>query len=148
MVSRERRPYGTWSSPITSATLTQGARRLGRVRVPTFWSSDSLAPVFWVEIRPDENGRSALCCSVPTAPSSSIVSRGGGDGEQVAAVQDCVPSFSVRSRVHEYGGGEFVVLDDRAVVFSNDADHALFFHTVRFQRLRFGDRPLIAFTER
>lgn len=59
--------------------------------------------VWWIEGRPSEGGRQVIV----------------RDGE------DAIPQgFSARTRVHEYGGGAYVVLDG-ALVFSNDDDGRL-----------------------
>jgi len=98
-------PYGAWSSPITPAMLAAASMRLGQVAV-----ADGL--VYWTETRPDEAGRTALV-------------RGDAFGEP----QDVVPAtFGVRTKVHEYGGGAFVVRGD-TVFFSNFADQRLYRHT-------------------
>jgi dipeptidyl aminopeptidase/acylaminoacyl peptidase len=61
---------------------------------------------WWVEGRPLEGGR-------------QVIVRAGLDGN---ARRDMIPEdFSARTRVHEYGGGVFAVVDGE-VVFSNDAD--------------------------
>lgn len=59
--------------------------------------------VWWIEGRPSEGGR-------------QVIVRNG---------EDAIPQgFSARTRVHEYGGGVYVVLGD-SVVFSNDDDGRL-----------------------
>lgn len=91
-------PYGSWQSPITTDILaTEGGVSLGYVDVTEAGS-------YWVEGRPQENGRSAL------------VFRSHG-GEPVDAVP---PGFNVRSRVHEYGGGAW--FRDGDVLFCSSFD--------------------------
>jgi dipeptidyl aminopeptidase/acylaminoacyl peptidase len=95
-------PYGAWKSPISSASVVERAIGFGQVAV----DADT---VYWSESRPHEGGRSV------------IVSR-SADG----TVSDLTPTpFNARTRVHEYGGGAFVVGDGR-VVFSNFADQRLY----------------------
>ena len=95
-------PYGTWPSPITAAVVAAQGLRLGSVAV----DGDD---IYWLEGRPAEGGRSVLV-------------RRGADG----AIADVTPpGFNVRSRVHEYGGGAFVV-SAGDVYFSNFADQRIY----------------------
>lgn len=78
--------YGSWRSPISAQTLTQGNVRLSEPQV----DGDTC---YWLESRPGEKGRSALV-------------RLGPDGER----KDLLPApHSVRTRAHEYGGGSYCV---------------------------------------
>jgi dipeptidyl aminopeptidase/acylaminoacyl peptidase len=97
-------PYGTWRSPISAAMLVEGGVSLSHV-----WLEDGAA--YWLEGRPSEGGRSVI---VRAAPGGSPV--------------DVTPEgFNARTKVHEYGGGSFVV--HRGVVFaSNFADQRLYRH--------------------
>jgi dipeptidyl aminopeptidase/acylaminoacyl peptidase len=99
---KQARPYGTWSSPISAQIVAAQGVRLGAVAL----DGDD---VYWIEGRPHEGGRNVLVRRRP-------------DGSTV----DVVPAdFNVRSRVHEYGGGAYVV--SRGVVyFSNFADQRLY----------------------
>ncbi len=65
--------------------------------------------VYWVESRPAEQGRLAL-----------LRKHEGGDVEEIVRAP-----YSVRTRVHEYGGGAFAV-EDGMVIFANDADQRLY----------------------
>ena len=95
-------PYGSWRSPITPDLIVAGATSLGQVA----WDGPDL---YWVEMRPDEGGR-------------MVVVRRSALGE----IDDITPKpFSVRTRVHEYGGGAFLV-DNGVVYFSNFADQRLY----------------------
>lgn len=95
-------PFGEWPSPIGTDRITAGSVRLEAVAL----DGDR---VCWLEGRPSEGGRHTLVCREP-------------DGR----ARDLVPApFDVRSRVHEYGGGSFLVHDGR-VWFVNDADQRLY----------------------
>jgi dipeptidyl aminopeptidase/acylaminoacyl peptidase len=93
------RPFGAWASPIDAAAV---AREPG-------WGYAEVTvaggTIYWLEARPLEGGREAL------------VARTHG----TAPVDVLGPEFSVRTRVHEYGGGAFTVHGD-TVFFCNDAD--------------------------
>jgi dipeptidyl aminopeptidase/acylaminoacyl peptidase len=94
-------PYGSWPSPITSEFLVQQAVSLSQVAV----DGDTL---WWLEGRPQEAGRQVVVSRDPSG-----------------AVEDALPAgFSARSRVHEYGGGAFLVRDG-TLWFSNQADQRL-----------------------
>jgi dipeptidyl aminopeptidase/acylaminoacyl peptidase len=91
-------PYGTWTSPVTVELMTGAAIGLSALAVD---GSD----LYWLESRPSEAGRTALC-------------RRGRDG----IVSDVTPPpIDVGSRVHEYGGGAYAVAAG-AIVFSERAD--------------------------
>ncbi len=92
-----RLPYGTWPSPISPESLATGQEALDEVRVDG-------RDTYWLAGRPAEGGRTALVCH------DGIRQR-----EVLAAPWD------VRSRVHEYGGGAYAVLDG-TVVFSHAGD--------------------------
>src|SRR5262245_19722404 len=75
-------PYGSWKSPISAEMLVQGAVRFGDVSI----DGDTL---YWVEGRPEEQGRYVIC-------------RRTTDGK----IEDVLPApFSARTLLHEYGGG-------------------------------------------
>src|SRR3954452_14119276 len=95
-------PYGSWSSPIGPDDLVGDS-----ISVTEPWIDGDDA--YWVEGRPAEGGRRVL------------VRRSAG-GEPVDLTP---PPFDVRSTVHEYGGGSYVVAGG-TVVFSNRRDGRLY----------------------
>ena len=95
-------PYGSWKSPITTDLIVSGAVGLGQIALDG-------EDVYWVEMRPSEGGW-------------MVIVRRAADGATV----DVTPEpYSVRTRVHEYGGGAFLV-SDGTVYFSNFADQRLY----------------------
>jgi dipeptidyl aminopeptidase/acylaminoacyl peptidase len=92
--------WGTWASPLGAADVATAGTRLyqPRRRGETFW---------WVETRPAEGGRTVLVRSK------------AGHREDLNP-----PPLSVRSRVHEYGGGAWCVDGDEAW-FVNDDDQVV-----------------------
>ncbi len=95
-------PYGTWRSPLAAEMLVASAVRLGFT-----WLEDG--SVYWLESRPAEGGRSVL-----------VRQDHGGEPADVMPV-----GFNVRTKVHEYGGGSFLV--HRGTVFaSNFEDQRLY----------------------
>jgi dipeptidyl aminopeptidase/acylaminoacyl peptidase len=104
------RPYGSWTSPITAGQIASSAIGLSEVRL-------SGREIYWLEMRPAEGGRSAVVRRRP-------------DG----AIEECIPQgFNARTRVHEYGGGSYLVADG-TLYFSNFADQRLY-------RVRQGEAP-------
>lgn len=95
-------PYGSWKSPITSDMIVAGSVRLGQICL----EGDV---IYWTEGRPSENGRNII---VQWSPEE-------GQQEMTPA------GFNVRSRVHEYGGGAFLVHDD-IIYFVNFIDQRLY----------------------
>jgi dipeptidyl aminopeptidase/acylaminoacyl peptidase len=94
-------PYGTWVSPVTVELLTAAAIGLGGL------SADG-SDLLWLEVRPSENGRTALC-------------RRRADG----SIADLTPPpFNVGSRVHEYGGGAYAA-SNGTIIFSERKDGSL-----------------------
>ncbi len=99
---RDVAPYGTWASPIDAGRLAGAAVSMSDLRVRD-------GAVYWRESRPAQGGRQALM-------------RRGTDG----AVAEVTPADAyVRTRVHEYGGASYALLDD-AVVFSRFDDQRLY----------------------
>ena len=95
-------PYGSWRSSITADSIVAGSIQLGQIAL----DGDD---VYWVETRPVEDGRSVLVRRTPDGQTSDVTRS----------------PFSVRTRVHEYGGGAFAVADG-VVYFSNFADQRLY----------------------
>ncbi|HEY0098996.1 MAG TPA: prolyl oligopeptidase family serine peptidase [Pyrinomonadaceae bacterium] len=98
-------PYGSWKSPITSDLIVQGSVGLGAVRVDR-------EDIYWLELRPSEGGRSCL------------VRR---DASGATRDMTALP-FNIRTRVHEYGGGDFVV-HHGTIYFTNFSDQRLYRQT-------------------
>ncbi len=95
-------PFGSWKSPITSDLIV--ADVVG-ISSPTWHRGELL----WIESRPQESGRNVLV-------------RRGNDGSE----RDINPApFNIRTRVHEYGGGAWL-LHNGAVFFSNFSDQHLY----------------------
>jgi dipeptidyl aminopeptidase/acylaminoacyl peptidase len=95
-------PYGSWKSPITSDLIVKGTIGLGQLKMN---GSD----LYWIEMRPSEGGR-------------QVIVRHPRHGKSL----DITPTdFNARTRVHEYGGGDFVTHDGQ-VYFTNFADQRIY----------------------
>ena len=102
MSEAETAPYGSWRSPITADLIVKGSIGLSQVQIA---GND----VYWIEARPSESGR-------------QVIVRQTSDGKRSDINP---PGFNARTRVHEYGGGDYAV-QDGAVYFSNYADQQLY----------------------
>jgi len=98
-------PYGSWKSPITSDLIVEGSVGLSQ---PVFDGDD----IYWLELRPKEGGRNV------------IVKRNAAG----VCVDITPPAFNARTRVHEYGGGDYLV-SNGTVYFSNFSDQRLYRQT-------------------
>ncbi|HMI80303.1 MAG TPA: S9 family peptidase [Solirubrobacterales bacterium] len=106
-------PYGSWRSPIDAATVARSGRRLAAPAI----AGDGA--VWWAEGRPTEGGRVVLMRRPP-----------GGEPETVTPA-----GVNVRTRVHEYGGGAWRLVDSDLVLFADFADQRLY-------RQRLGEAPV------
>lgn len=89
-MTRKILPYGSWPSAISADLVAGKSLRLGALQAVG-------GAVYWSESRPDEGGRGAIMCAQAS----------GDIGEVLPA------PWSTRSRVHEYGGGEFLAAEGR-----------------------------------
>jgi dipeptidyl aminopeptidase/acylaminoacyl peptidase len=95
-------PYGSWKSPISAEMVFAKANRL----IQPLLSGQTL---YWIEGRAEEAGRQVIMRRTP-------------DGK----IEDCIPpGFNARTRVHEYGGGDYTVAGGE-VFFANYADQRLY----------------------
>jgi dipeptidyl aminopeptidase/acylaminoacyl peptidase len=95
-------PYGSWKSPITSDLIVEGSVGLSQ---PSFDGDD----IYWMEMRPKEAGRNVIVKRNLTG----------------ACVDVNQPPLNARTRVHEYGGGDYSV-SSSMVCFSNFSDQRLY----------------------
>jgi dipeptidyl aminopeptidase/acylaminoacyl peptidase len=98
----ETKPFGSWSSRITSDLIASASVRLDQVVL----GDDA---VYWIEGRPNEGGR-------------SVIVKRSMNGETVEV--NPAP-FNARSKVHEYGGGSYWVNGD-TVYFCHFTDGQIY----------------------
>jgi dipeptidyl aminopeptidase/acylaminoacyl peptidase len=105
MATRAIAPFGSWASPITAAMVASAGTARGTLEELHLAGQTA----YWSEIRPAQGGRSSLTC---------WTARGGS--------LDLLPAgYSVRTRVHEYGGGALAI--GRGFVgFVNGADQRIY----------------------
>jgi dipeptidyl aminopeptidase/acylaminoacyl peptidase len=102
MTTPQIAPFGCWKSPITSELIVSQSIGLGAVAVDG-------EDLYWLEIRPQEKGR-------------NVIVRRSSEGK----VTDVTPApFNVRTRVHEYGGGAFLI-SGKTIYFSNYIDGRIY----------------------
>ena len=106
-------PYGSWKSPIDADLVASAGVGLQQLRIDG-------EGIYWIESRPQEGGRKVVVRRTPDGTLEDVIP----------------PPFNARTRVHEYGGGDYVV-HDGTVYFSNFADQRLY-------RNRRGENPLPA----
>ena len=95
-------PYGSWKSPITADLVGGGEIGLEQLRIDGH-------DIYWIERRAQEGGR-------------KVIVRRAANGD----VTDITPTeFNARTRVHEYGGGDYAV-SNGTIVFANFADQRLY----------------------
>ena len=103
-------PFGSWESPITAELTTRNSVNPMSVR----FDGDDL---YWIEMRPDEDGRRVIVKMDAEGNVSDILPKG----------------YSARTRVHEYGSGAYNVWNG-VVYFSNHSDQKLY-------RFKPGNKP-------
>ena len=79
-MSAQTRPYGAWPSPISAADVARGSLDL---EFPAAVDTPDGVEVWWLEGRPESDGRSALMRCTP-------------DGQ---VVEHLSPDWNVRSRI-------------------------------------------------
>ena len=95
-------PYGSWKSPITADLVAGGEIGLEQIRIDG-------EDIYWIERRAQEGGR-------------KVIVRRSRDGK----ITDVTPAgFNARTRVHEYGGGDYAV-SHGVIIFSNFTDQRLY----------------------
>lgn len=97
-------PYGTWNSPIT-AEMTASAEKINRGSDLIVEGND----VYWTESLPSEKGR-------------TVIVKQNASGQTTIITP---PGFDVRTKVHEYGGRSFTVLNG-VIYFINRTDQKLY----------------------
>lgn len=97
--------YGHWGSPISAGMLASKSTRLGQMQLMN-------GDLYWLESRPEEKGRGV------------IVKYINGQAKDITPEK-----YSVRTRVHEYGSGDFWAKrfgNSDSLIFCNDSDQRLY----------------------
>src|SRR5713101_5841498 len=99
---RQTSPFGAWRSPVTADAIVAGVIGLGQIQL----DGDD---IYWLEQRPAEGGRYVLVRRRPDASIADVTP----------------PEYNMRTRVHEYGGGAYLV-QSGTVWFANFNDQRLY----------------------
>jgi dipeptidyl aminopeptidase/acylaminoacyl peptidase len=99
--------YGSWKSPITSNVIASGSIKIEQVIIDH-------TDIYWLETRPLQQGR-------------IVIVQYNQDGK----ITDITPeSYNVESKVHDQGGGEFIV-SNGVIYFANKNDQHLYRQTAQ-----------------
>lgn len=99
---KKQQNYGAWDSSISADDVVAKQKRIGSVA-----AEGEL--IYWTEVRPQENGRSAIVRRNPSGTKDTILPL----------------EYNSRSRVQEYGGTSFMVKDG-LVYFTNFKDQQVY----------------------
>ena len=99
-------PYGSWKSPITADLVGGGEIGLEQIRI----DGDDM---YWIERRAQEGGRKVIVRRTANGKATDLTPIG----------------FNARTRVHEYGGGDYAVANGM-IVFSNFADQRIYLQKI------------------
>ncbi len=102
MKAKQHSPYGNWFSPISAELVASSSHNISQVKTDH-------GCVYWVEQFPEQKGRAAIICRDARGDIKELTPR----------------DFSVRNRVHEYGGGDYLVKQG-VIFFCNDRDQKLY----------------------
>jgi dipeptidyl aminopeptidase/acylaminoacyl peptidase len=94
-------PYGNWPSAISAELITSDSISIDEPKL-------TAKSVYYIERRPQQKGRCVIV-KVTDNKTTDILP----------------PPYSARSRVHEYGGGCYLV-DEEMVFFINDSDQDIY----------------------
>lgn len=94
--------FGSWKSPITSDLIVSKTIGISEIVV----SDDN---IYWLERRPQEKGRNSIVVCLSDRATNNVTPE----------------PLSVRSKIHEYGGGAYTV-SDNTVYFSNYGDGRIY----------------------
>lgn len=114
MKEKQKLAYGSWPSPISVDDMTLKSVGLGEIQACN-------GIVYWIEMRPEEAGRYVIVAD---------------DGD---IRRDINPApYNARSRVHEYGGGSYLVCE-QGVFFVNFKDQQIYIAGDEIKQLTYAE---------
>ena len=123
MTDTKTLPYGSWPSPISIELAVGSSRGLSEPRPDGH-------DIYVLESRPEEKGRVVLLRRTP-------------DGE----LTDVAPGLNVRTRVHEYGGGAYIVSGGVVVLSEFDDNRLLLKSTPEAEPVELVADPALRFAD-
>ncbi len=100
-------PCGSWPSPVSASMVAAGGTRISGPAARSGSTVGDSGEIWWLEGRPTEAGRYVLVCATETG------------------THELPAPWSVRTAVHEYGGGAFW-LGRSSAYFTNWSDQRLY----------------------
>ena len=114
--------FGSWTSPITTDLLVADS-------ISFYDMQASEEALYWTELHPTEKGRLALIRYTEAEGETRLV-----------------PDHSIRTRVHEYGGGAFCCTN-RSLLFSSDEDRQLYSIDPSGKVTKWTDTPSVRYAD-
>ncbi len=109
--SKKIAAYGQWPSKVTSQMLAAKSNRLGQMQT----IGEAL---FWLESRAQDKGRGVIV-----------------QYQQGKTIDITPDEYSVRTRVHEYGSGDFWG-SESLIIFANDKDQRLYSQDLNSSKIK------------
>lgn len=104
--------YGEWSSPITARLVASNIASHSQIQALD-------EEIYWLESLPEENNRHVIVCQ--------RMEQGKARGEARIITP---PDFNIRSQVHEYGGGAYLITQNekklKTAFFCNFEDQRVY----------------------
>ncbi|MFX0062150.1 MAG: prolyl oligopeptidase family serine peptidase [Candidatus Hermodarchaeota archaeon] len=107
MKTKQKLPYNQWKPVITPEEVFSDLISLGEIKIVD-------KNIYWLELRPAEQGRVILVKCDESGKVSDITSK----------------DYWIRTRVHEYGGGAYI-LNQQFVYFANFKDQRLYCQSLK-----------------
>lgn len=114
MGGKQTKPYGSWKSKVTADSIATDSKRLSEVHL----TEDGT--LYWLEGRPQNKGRTFIV----KRPAGSSAEQEEEFTTSLNVDMTEAPT-DVRTMVHEYGGGAYVV-GDGILFYSNLKDHCIY----------------------
>jgi len=121
--TKEIKPFGLWDAEISAENVVTKALRFSSLQSTGHY-------LYWCEQRSQEKGR-------------GVIMRWD---EEDGLKQLLPPKYSARSKVHNYGGGDFCVADGK-IFFVNEADQQVYFFSEGNEPEQITNAPGFRFTD-
>lgn len=120
--SKHIKPYGAWPSSVNAEDVAKGSSKI----TEPCTSKDF---VFWLQSRPEEDGRMALYSQRINKETKTTINKNPDSNNQSLdqALSRCIlpVPYNIRSKVHEYGGGSYCI-NNSTLYFVNAIDQQIY----------------------